>query len=255
MLKNRYNTIMSTLVESQEFVVSTTELDRFGLLKMSAILDYFQTTAGIHASKINLGREDMLQKNLIWVLVRNKIQIIKPTYNIAKAECTSWPHKANKLTSVRDYELRNENDELVVKGSSVWALFDIKKNFISRFPENFFVGEFLDKKIFENDLEKLHIYNKSDLILRYNIPIKLSMYDQNMHVNNAVYASFIYDDLSAKDVSIIEIQIDYINQLHADGEFNLYKKDIGENEIYYAGYVENKLIFSSVVRYQNEPNN
>ncbi|MEG1739422.1 MAG: thioesterase [Bacilli bacterium] len=246
---------MSTLVESQEFVVSTTELDRFGLLKMSAILDYFQTTAGIHVTKIKLSREEMLKKNLIWVLVRNKIQIVKPSFDIVKAECTSWPHKANKLTSVRDYELRNEKDELVVKGSSVWALYDIKKNFISRFPENFFVGEFLDKKIFENDLEKLHVYPKSELIFCHNIAVKKSMYDQNMHVNNAVYASFIYDDLSTKDVSIVEIQIDYINQLHVDGEFNLYKKELSENELYYAGFVENKLIFSSIVRYQNEPNN
>ena len=62
-----------------------------------SILNYFQDIAGIHADKIGLSHEELIKNDLVWVVLRNKYEIIKmPSIN-QKVILKTWPHQKGKI--------------------------------------------------------------------------------------------------------------------------------------------------------------
>lgn len=70
---------MSSL--TKEVTVTINDLDGYDYLKPSSILDFAQLVASKHAESLGMGFEDFIKKDLIWVVVRNYFEIIKPIKN------------------------------------------------------------------------------------------------------------------------------------------------------------------------------
>lgn len=242
---------MEKLIGELDFTVLTTQLNVDGSLKISSILDMFQTAAGIHATNIGLGREKLLGRNLIWILVRSDLKIINNKTNILKTKVVTWPHSPKLLQSIRDYELYDETGDLIAIGTSSWCLFDINKNFITKFPNDLFKGEMIDKRTFEEDIKKRLLIKVDNEDKIYEFVVPYSLYDANEHVNNAKYADFILNAFGG-NVNIKSFYIDYIKQLHKGDFVTLYKKKVDDDNYYFVGYSDETVIFTSYVEIGNE---
>lgn len=58
------------LQHSQKIVTAVDEFDFLERIKPSAIMEYFQDLATVHASEIGIGYGEMKEQNLCWVLNR-----------------------------------------------------------------------------------------------------------------------------------------------------------------------------------------
>ena len=63
------------------YQITTNMMDCHDCLKMSTLLDIAQEVAGDHADELGCGFEVMIKQNLIWVIVRNYVEILKKPVN------------------------------------------------------------------------------------------------------------------------------------------------------------------------------
>ena len=66
---------MKTLVNKYNFLLSTNDFDYKDNLRPIAILNYFQTVSGMHASEIGCGYEEFKKRDFAWVLVKIKYKV------------------------------------------------------------------------------------------------------------------------------------------------------------------------------------
>ena len=67
---------------NKKFTVTNNLLTTYDYLKPSAILDFAQEIAGNHADELGVGFNEFIKNDLIWIIVRNKVQILKTVKQI-----------------------------------------------------------------------------------------------------------------------------------------------------------------------------
>ena len=80
-----------------------------GPLKPFALANFFQETAGAHATVLGIGMEDMWARGLTWMLSRIDIRIEAMPGAGQKVIARTWPVGAKKLYAQRCLELLDES--------------------------------------------------------------------------------------------------------------------------------------------------
>ena len=199
-----------------KYKIGVDEVNKKFELTNKAIITLFQNTASFHSDSIHYGIMDVLRTLLTWFLIDWKVKVIKrPKYGDV-VTIKTWGRDFYKAFAYMDFELY-VNDELYIKATSKWVLYNIKTKSYEEIPE-----ELLDlygnntKRVFNDDLDHMKVLdNYSD---KTKITIRKSDLDFNNHVNNTKY-------------------FDYLNDYYDFDEFNdfriTYRKEIKENDIIY----------------------
>ena len=85
-----------------------------------SILNIFQDVASYHAGEIGVGYEDMLAKNLYWVLSRIKYDIIRMPKIDEQVIVQTWPHEKGRS----DFGLLQQNIK-AGQGDFYYVVFDV----------------------------------------------------------------------------------------------------------------------------------
>lgn len=211
---------------SENYRLRTSDFDCHDNITPTAILDIAQDIAGIHADKLNLGFEDLYQKKLIWVLLRNRFEIInypKPG-NVIKA--TTWPNKKGRVDFDRNTILYNEDNSILAKIQSKWVIVNYETRRIIP-PRNidFPLEEYNQEQTFNEEFKKIEDFDVTHLI-PYTITAQKSDLDHNGHVNNIKYFQMILNNLNDEQKNKIQYgEINYIHEMHYKDIVNLYIKN------------------------------
>lgn len=231
------------------FILTTSSFDSKGRIKPFAVLDYFQTAAGLHANEINVGYDVMIKNNLGWLVTKTKIKFLKPFKKYEKINVLTYPVIPGRCDFDRCYQITNEENEVLVDAKTKWAAVKLDTKKIARSSEVSFSGEFLeDKGLVEFDrVSKLSI---DELEYKYTYHCKYSHTDEYKHLNNARYGDLVLDCLDLHDDEVIdELQINNLSEVPLDCKVNLYSKRIDDViEVY--GYLidSDKPSFTSTVK-------
>ena len=122
---------MEKNVFEKEFELRISDFDCFDKIKPSVILDFFQDVAGEHADILSVGFNDLIKKDLIWVLVRTKYEVIKEPTLYSKIKVRTWPHPKGRIDFDRDYLILDENNNVLIKGTSKWVIVNYKTRRLS----------------------------------------------------------------------------------------------------------------------------
>ncbi len=200
-------------------------------LKPSAILDLCQSIADVHASKIGVGYNDLLEKDLVWVLLRMRYDVVNEVgFDQKTVRAVTWPHRAGKVDFDRDYLIENENGNVLVKASSKWCVINYKTRRIAlgkgvAYPED----DYCEDENYVDGLKKLADFDL-DGGEEYEGFAGVSCLDHNGHVNNIKYSDFILDAIGKEDRKIKSFEINYIKEMQM-GNFKIVHKFIQpENE-------------------------
>ena len=185
---------MDSIVFEKNYEIRSYDTGIDGKLRPDALLGYLQDIAGFHASILGVGRDELLEKNRFWALVRI-ICIMKetPGWNeILKIK--TWPRSIERILAIRNFLICNEKGVALGEASSSWVIVDAA----SRRP--------LKPEAFLAELGKEDPYKDFSCPLAaklppagakvYNSPVKSVRYsdlDVNMHVNNAKYLQWVID--------------------------------------------------------------
>lgn len=82
---------MYTNTFEEFFRITTNMVDENDYLKLSSILDIAQNIAGDHATELKIGFNEFIKKDLIWVLIRNKVEIVKNIHDPKIIKAVTYP--------------------------------------------------------------------------------------------------------------------------------------------------------------------
>ncbi len=198
-------------IYSQDFALRTSDFDCRGQIKPSAVLDLFQEVAGAHAIELGLGFDDLLKKELIWVIVKVKFAVINDIQEHQKVTVKTWPLPAGRVTLQREYRIEDENGKTLVKGTSEWVTVHSEKRRIVP-PTNVYpLEEYCEDKMFEEKLVKVPDF--TDISVKSEVTSEFCDLDRNGHVNNIRYADYVLNALAPKEQKIREFQIDFHREI------------------------------------------
>lgn len=233
------------LLYEEKMRLRTSDYDQYDQIKIHSMLDIFQDLAGYHADIMKIGYHELTERNLCWVLLSSKIDIIKNVDYDSVVTLRTWPNEKGRADFIRDYEIETENKEIIVKASSRWVILNKDTRSITRGKDITYDGEIIDKKNYE-ELKKINVtiphtkeFVKSHKVLNNDM-------DHNGHMNNSKYMEMIYN---MTDPMILnkykKIQIDYLHEALLNDTIDVYTFSI-DNALYFVGYIN--LIESFIVK-------
>lgn len=210
-------------IYSREYELRTSDFDCNKRLLPSAVLDAFQVVAGEHAALLNCGIELLSQKNLLWVLVRTKYEVIAQPSLFQKVILKTWPLPPSRIGFTREYLMQDVNDNTLIKASSDWVIIDSQTRKIvsanNVYPEGL---EYHTVQNFEKRLSKISNFESDGI--PYLVTPGFSQLDMNGHVNNIKYANYAIDALDFAEISQIKaFQIDYRHEVKMGDVLKIYK--------------------------------
>ena len=160
----------------------------------SAILETMQDTAGAHSILLGCGRDELIRKNMVWVIARCEVHMDR--YPAAGEQITvhTFPTPTRICFFPRYYVFTDARGEMIGKAGTLWLLLDVTTR----------------RMLPPGDVGKLIPDNK-DLSVPMNLPATVgnlqgdefvSEYrpvytdlDVNGHVNNTRYADWLCNTL------------------------------------------------------------
>lgn len=223
------------MIFENEYKVQLAETRKDYNLCNKAILGYLEDIGSLHSDLVGYGPSDLERTKLTWLLADWKLQVIKRPHFKEKLLIKTWAGKAERCITYRDFEIYNQNNELVAKATSKWIFFNFETKKLERLtPEIYSLyNPEPEKLVFNEDkLEKL--VQPENYIKSIDYTVRRSDIDINNHMHNLNYLDLAYEVLPE----------DVYNQEELNNVRISYKKEIklGETVKCLYAYENNKHI-------------
>ena len=181
----------------KEYTIGAREIGKNNSLTNLGILALLEDIAGLHSDSVGYGVKDIETKKRAWILMEWKVKVLKRLEFANKLKVKTWARTIEKprFFTYRDFEIHDENNQLVAIATTKWVLIDTEKGKISKIdfdlinlynPESICVFDI-------EDIEKLTIPDEVDNIIMYKT--KRADIDVNNHMHNLNYLSLAYEAL------------------------------------------------------------
>jgi len=233
--------------------ITDTDVDFARRQKLSSMFGMFQDIAAFHAANLGASvtrlHDDL---NVAWILMRIRAEVDR--YPMLRQDVTveTWP-QAPRAMYERDYVIRDENGEALVRAGSVWIIMDLNTREIRRDRLFDYFGIDLKKdRALEKGVARLKPVDGASLVRETEI--KYSDVDYNGHLNNAKYVDYITDSYTfeehrAREIKAIEVH--YINEVRPGGGVKIYRKTLDGGADYIDGVnsVDGAQAFNALVEW------
>lgn len=199
------------MIFKDNYIFSESDFDSCGNVLPSKILDVFQLLAGNHASQLGIGFSSMLSRNLLWVVTQIKYQVCGSIAAGQQLIGTTWPLPPTRHGFERQYLISDSDGNIIIKGTSNWALIDTETRRLASVSDVYPEGEHCTDRNFDEKIRRLRDFDATGET--FEICPDESTIDRNGHVNNTNYADFVHAALGSFDGKIDTFQIDFINEV------------------------------------------
>ncbi len=212
-----------------KFLVGLSDININKELTNTFLLRYLVDVAGIHSEIAGYGVTDINKTRKTWMLISWKVEVKKRPLVCDTLSIKTWSWCIDRFYAFRDFEVRNQYNEVVAIATSKWVFIDIDKGKIVRVSEEVNKKYELEPKtkVFEeNDIEKL--VEPQDYISKTKFKITRNLIDINKHLHNIYYFDIAKEALP-EDIALSS----ELNNFEA-----LYKKEIKLGETVTAIYTK-----------------
>lgn len=227
---------------NHNFFVGARDINSFRELTNTALLSYLEDIACIHSEMVGYGITNLETVKKTWILLSWKIKVLRRPKFAENLKVKTWSRLIDKFYAYRDFEVYDENDNLICIATSKWVFIDTETGKIVRISEevaNLYSQE--NRKVFEeNSLEKLT--DPKNYINKIDYKITKNMIDINHHLHNTYYMDL------AKEVLPDEISFD-----KETNEFEImYKHEVKLREVVKVMYSKVDNFYYVVIKDETE---
>lgn len=193
------------------FTVHTYEADAFGQLAVPALTGFLAETAGHQAGALGVGVEALMARGLTWVLVRQRLELVRAPRLHEELEVETWPSGVDRLAALRDFRVRSADGSDLARATSQWYVLDLA----TRRPRP--PLEVLDAARFRIQVPhaltftdgKLPALERWEREKRFHI--RYADIDRNLHVNNGSYLAWAIEAMprdvwQSSRIAAVEVQ-------------------------------------------------
>ena len=180
-------------------IIQYTDVNENNELSKKGLLRILLEVAGLHSNLAGYSINQVSDTHLAWIVLNWKVKsFYNPKWNTTLVVKT-WPRSFSRITSLRDFEVYDEQDNLVAIATSKWVLVNAETHSFEKFTPQMIeaYGTGVTKSVFEkeiNDKEKEPANSK--FVYEYNV--RRRDLDTNHHVDNLYYIDYAYDALPSK---------------------------------------------------------
>lgn len=225
-----------------KFFVGARDINSLKELTNTGLLSYLEDVACIHSEFAGYGVSNIDKIKRTWILLSWKIKVIKRSKFADNLNVKTWSRLIDKFYAYRDFEIYNQDNDLVAIATSKWVFIDIEKGKIIKISEE--VSEAYHQEnvaVFEEkDIEKLQ--EPENYINKISYKITKNMIDINKHLHNTYYMDL------AKEV--LPDEISFSNE---PNEFEImYKHEIKLGEVVRVMYSKIDDFYYIVIKNEEE---
>ncbi|MBP5698338.1 MAG: hypothetical protein J6W96_02275 [Alphaproteobacteria bacterium] len=174
--------------------VHYSEMDFDKSLKPFSLLNFFQDIATDNAERLGFGYSAIFPKNLMWVLLKYRIEFEEYPIDVANLTLKTQPRGYHRLFAYRNFQLFNQ-DKLVARASSMWSLVNfndmslvaidsaIQSPYLTKFEKT------------EDDLAFGKIPALTQADFKKEFEVRYNDIDVNHHANNGNYIIWALEPL------------------------------------------------------------
>ncbi|HQP30474.1 MAG TPA: thioesterase [Deltaproteobacteria bacterium] len=194
------------------FHVRYSETGSNGFIKPVKVFDYCQDAAMEHADKLGVSSVHLKARDLAWFVVRYRVRLFAlPRWNQGLILQT-WRYPQRGLYEIRCYELRDDEERLLMQGRSALVIIDTRRKRpvrlrhalpaeqLTAVPDE---GDtFADlPAVTHPEFEQLFSIRKQDL-------------DFNGHVNNTVFIGWALENMpGSESLMPSEVEVNYLSDI------------------------------------------
>ncbi|MBQ3544778.1 MAG: acyl-[Lachnospiraceae bacterium] len=188
--------------------ISFSEIGNDGRISFGGIIDQMQDSSNVQSEALGVGVSYQAKRDRAWILSSWEIKIKRLPKYMDKVVVSTWPYSFRGATGRRNYTIAMEGtDENIVEADSVWALFDVKKNFITRITEEDSKAYECEEKL-DMEYSKGKILRANDYAMREIFKVRKYQLDTNNHMNNGWYVKIAEEFVEDKE-NVNSIRVEY----------------------------------------------
>lgn len=233
----------ATYEEEKSFAYSDFDIDDHILL--SHVAQVFQDIAGDHSQALGCGYEKMKAQDIIWVLARNRIDVLEnPKVNRLLTVETSIK-KPLSLIYERELIIKDkESGKTLITGISNWVLASLSTRRLIRPKTPVYPLDLEDvESLYKEHLKTLPTLKTDPALLPFKERVHFVDLDHNRHMNNCRYCDVLTNALSPKnDERISSLEIDYEKECVEGEELSVHLLKENETSGYAFSYNENNVL-------------
>ena len=169
----------------REYSIRSYECDCNGTLRIVALMNIFQDVADSHASILGVGIEHCLEHGLAWVGTNYHIKINRMPSWHEQIVIATWPAAEKKIGAIRDFEVRDDEGNIIIVASSQWVLIDFQRKRPVSLRDNLPFYQIIEQRALPTDFPKIESPERIDI--SRNFAVRYDDIDVNRHVNNSIY--------------------------------------------------------------------
>ena len=109
---------------TKEYEITDAAVDCFGYLKPSMLLFFCQDVAGHHCRILGADYDTLAQKNLIWAIIRQKVQITRLPRSGEFIRIETWPMPTTRTCYPRSTVAYDREGKELFRSIGMWVLMD-----------------------------------------------------------------------------------------------------------------------------------
>ncbi|RDW15607.1 acyl-[acyl-carrier-protein] thioesterase [Oceanobacillus chungangensis] len=237
----------------KKFHVNPSNVDFKKSMKLSHLFNGFQDIASLASENQGFGITDLEHGfGVSWILIKIRVDIIRYPRMEEEITIETWAQTPGKLEFERDFIVRDQQGNIIVRAVSAWVIMDMKERKLKRTDViSYHTPKAITERAIDCKLGKLKRYG--ELELAYKRVIGYSDIDFNGHLNNSEYVDFIMDCFPLEDHiqrGIKSIEVNFKNEVLPGNTIILYKDTTASNENKF--YIEGVNEKDKVVMFKSE---
>ncbi|GHV37179.1 acyl-ACP thioesterase [Bacteroidia bacterium] len=194
---------------TEYFVVRSHEIDPVERITFTAFVGLLQDVATTHANLLGVGFDTLRKENFFWAISRMYYQIERLPKWREKFSITTWHKCYQGVMSIRDFLVKDESGNVIVRATSSWIIVDLDERHIKRSEQ--VCGDLClhPENAIERTAMKVLVPNTLEMNKEGEIVPRFSNIDMNRHVNNVNYYTWALDylplDLVNTNIKSLEI--------------------------------------------------
>lgn len=195
---------------SKDHTITCYEADANQLMRPTAMLDLMQEAAGINATTLGFGYDEMVSSNTAWVLSRINVKFINTPKWREEVNLKTWHKGMSKLFYLRDFILSDKEGNPMVLATTSWLIIDLNTRRLVRNSDLALNDTAMDAIATPADKVVVPVDVEPELVRKH--PVTWSEIDTNGHVNNVKYAVWAIDAVKPEDIKerpLKELLINY----------------------------------------------